>query len=150
MESTSLLAEEIAPPRLPRTLQGTAKTQAQARRAQAGTTCRHQGRGQHGRHVGRRYRATSRRHRLSQGGLQGTCPPQAGAEQEVPVRAKMDEIQGTATAQFTINRNGEAVVFSVIKNSGQSTLDDEAKALLRRVYPFHQFPDALTEPSMAL
>ncbi|MDR1313564.1 MAG: TonB C-terminal domain-containing protein [Deltaproteobacteria bacterium] len=67
-----------------------------------------------------------------------------------PPRAKMDEIQGTATVQFTINRSGEVVAYSVIKSSGMSILDDEVMALLRRVNPFPKFPDALTDPSMTL
>jgi protein TonB len=67
-----------------------------------------------------------------------------------PPRAKRDEIEGTATVRFTINRTGEVVAVSVVKSSGKPILDDEVMALLKRVNPLPKFPDALTDPTMTL
>ncbi len=49
---------------------------------------------------------------------------------------------GTVMVRFVLNRSGEVVKSEVTKSSGNSTLDQEALAILHRANPFPPFPAA--------
>jgi TonB family protein len=61
-----------------------------------------------------------------------------------------DQIEGIAAATFAINSSGDMVGMSVVKSSVQPVLGGEVPALLRRVNPFPNFPDALTDSAITL
>jgi protein TonB len=49
---------------------------------------------------------------------------------------------GKATLRFTLDRDGRVVDVSIEKSSGNSILDQEALAIVRRAAPFPKFPAA--------
>ena len=49
---------------------------------------------------------------------------------------------GTTVVRFVLNRMGEVVGSEVTKSSGNSVLDQEARAILKRASPFPPFPAA--------
>lgn len=67
-----------------------------------------------------------------------------------PIEAAANMIGGVVTVNFTVNRQGEVISSRMVNSSGQSMLDQEAMALLRRCNPFPPMPEALTRNTLNL
>jgi protein TonB len=67
-----------------------------------------------------------------------------------PNSARNNQIEGTATMRFTLNRQGQVTSARLVSSSGSPALDDEAQALIQRVNPLPTFPKELTQNTLTL
>ncbi|MDR1044570.1 MAG: energy transducer TonB [Candidatus Adiutrix sp.] len=67
-----------------------------------------------------------------------------------PPAAASRQIGGVVTVNFTVNRQGQVISSRMVRSSGQSILDQEAMALLRRCSPFPAMPKEMTLNSLNL
>ena len=67
-----------------------------------------------------------------------------------PPAAASKQIGGVVTVNFTVNRQGAVISSRMVKSSGNSALDQEAMALLRRCSPFPAMPKELTQNTLNL
>ena len=67
-----------------------------------------------------------------------------------PPAAQSKRLTGVVTVSFTVNRNGSVSGARLVRSSGQSLLDDEVLALLRRVAPLPPIPPEVTQNSVTL
>lgn len=62
-----------------------------------------------------------------------------------PHRAEYLGHEGTVLVTFVVNRHGEVLSYALERSSGNTLLDKEALALIKRAQPLPVFPDALAE-----
>jgi protein TonB len=67
-----------------------------------------------------------------------------------PPAAQARRITGLVTVSFTVSRSGAVSGTRLVGSSGQSLLDDEVMALLRRVSPLPPIPSEVTQNSVTL
>ncbi|NBN65102.1 energy transducer TonB [Pannonibacter tanglangensis] len=56
---------------------------------------------------------------------------------------------GTATVEFTVQRDGSVTGIRVVRSSGSPQLDEAAVAMVRRAAPMPAFPDEIRQASLA-
>lgn len=61
-----------------------------------------------------------------------------------PRRARMMRQEGVVQVRFTLDRTGALLDGVVIGSSGKATLDEEAKAMMRRASPYPRAPETIT------
>ena len=69
---------------------------------------------------------------------------------EYPRRARMRDIEGTATLRFVMNRDGEVLSFEVTGSSGHDMLDTEVREMIRRAQPLPALPDDMNRERLEL
>ncbi len=67
-----------------------------------------------------------------------------------PKAAKSRGLEGIATINFTVNRQGEVINSRLAKSSGHQDLDDEVLALVKRVSPLPPIPPELSQANINL
>jgi len=65
-----------------------------------------------------------------------------------PRRAKLRNMQGTATLWLSIDAEGHVLDFRIQQSSAHSLLDSEVEALVRRADPMPPVPDAMQDSSI--
>lgn len=65
-----------------------------------------------------------------------------------PPEARSQRVVGTVLINFTVNRQGAVLSSYLARSSGNTTLNQEALALLRRVSPFPPIPKEITEQTL--
>ena len=67
-----------------------------------------------------------------------------------PRAAKSKGIEGVATINFTVNRQGEVINSRLAKSSGHQDLDDEVLALVKRISPLPPIPPEVPQATINL
>lgn len=67
---------------------------------------------------------------------------------QYPSEARASRAQGTVMAVFTVNRHGGVSGVHLTRSSGNSALDQEALAAIRRAQPLPSFPPEITQSSL--
>jgi protein TonB len=67
-----------------------------------------------------------------------------------PASAEQHRQQGTATLNFTVDRNGRVTARSIVRSSGVAALDEEVLAMIKRAQPLPAFPAAMPQHSINL
>jgi protein TonB len=67
-----------------------------------------------------------------------------------PASAESRHEQGTATLNFTVDRNGRVTARSIVRSSGVTALDEEVLAMIQRAQPLPAFPVAMPQHSINL
>jgi len=70
----------------------------------------------------------------------GEIRQQIDRNKRYPRQAREQEIEGKTELSFTVNQNGEAENVKIIRSSGCSVLDEEAKRTVLRAQPFRVIP----------
>ena len=60
-----------------------------------------------------------------------------------PRRAEYRGDEGTVQVTFVVNRHGEVLSYGLERSSGNTLLDKEALAMIKRAQPLPVFPDEL-------
>lgn len=67
-----------------------------------------------------------------------------------PDRAISHDNEGSAKVEFTLDHEGHLLSSRIIQSAGSATLDDEARAMLRRALPLPRPPDQISDADLTI